>query len=167
MDNESEKIVQEALNRAAEGRTTLIIAHRLSTIQHADRIIVIEKGVVVEEGNHETLMQNENIYFKYVEQQRESQDEDAEVEHIDTTMLYPQQGRNSVTSSIINNHIVDDNKEITKIVTSKQRNIVRSLLKINKPEWFFIAFGCLVACINGTVEPLFCVIQTKLATVSV
>ncbi|CAF4895872.1 unnamed protein product [Rotaria sp. Silwood1] len=69
LDNESEKIVQDALDRAAEGRTTLVIAHRLSTIRNADKIVVIHKGEVVEEGCHEILMRARGIYFGLVEQQ--------------------------------------------------------------------------------------------------
>lgn len=56
LDAESEYLVQEALNRLMKGRTTLVIAHRLSTIQHADRIVVLSKGRIAEEGRHEELL---------------------------------------------------------------------------------------------------------------
>ncbi len=49
--------------------TTIIIAHRLSTVRHADKIIVIDKGMVIEEGNHETLMKRESIYYSLVKAQ--------------------------------------------------------------------------------------------------
>ena len=52
LDTETEKIVQDALNKAREGRTTIIIAHRLSTIYNSDKIVVIQKGHVIEEGTH-------------------------------------------------------------------------------------------------------------------
>jgi len=58
LDNESEHLVQEALDRLQKGRTTIVVAHRLSTIRKADRIYVIEKGKVVEEGTHTSLMEN-------------------------------------------------------------------------------------------------------------
>ncbi len=65
LDNESEKLVQLALDQIMEGRTTIVIAHRLSTIQHADKIIVINKGKKVEEGKHEELIADENgLYAK-------------------------------------------------------------------------------------------------------
>ncbi|CAF3127923.1 unnamed protein product [Rotaria sp. Silwood2] len=56
LDNVNEKIVQEALNRACRGRTTIVIAHRLTTIQNADQIYVLDNGSVIEQGTHETLM---------------------------------------------------------------------------------------------------------------
>ncbi|CAF3775981.1 unnamed protein product [Rotaria sp. Silwood1] len=78
LDNESENIVQEALDRAAQSRTTLVIAHRLSTIRYADKIIVMQKGEIVEEGDHETLMQIEGVYYGLVQQQSLRQAEEEE-----------------------------------------------------------------------------------------
>lgn len=65
LDNESERKIQGALQDLAKGRTTLVIAHRLSTIRHADEIIVIDKGLVVERGTHDILINNDGIYAKY------------------------------------------------------------------------------------------------------
>jgi subfamily B ATP-binding cassette protein MsbA len=69
LDTESEKLVQEAIQNLMKGRTTLVIAHRLSTIQHADQILVIEKGKVVERGNHKELMAHNGAYKNLVELQ--------------------------------------------------------------------------------------------------
>eukprot|EP00833_Pecoramyces_ruminatium_P003492 jgi/Orpsp1_1/1177524/evm.model.c7180000061789.1 len=69
LDNKSEKEVQVALNSAASNRTTIVIAHRLSTIKNADRIIVMEKGVIVESGTHEELMKLQNHYYNLVKNQ--------------------------------------------------------------------------------------------------
>ena len=64
LDTESEQMVQQALNNLMANRTTFVIAHRLSTITHADRIIVLEKGVVAEMGNHQALMDNDGLYSR-------------------------------------------------------------------------------------------------------
>jgi len=64
LDTESELLVQEALDRLMENRTSLIIAHRLSTVQHADEIIVLNKGKLVEMGNHHSLMEKGGLYKK-------------------------------------------------------------------------------------------------------
>jgi len=66
LDSESEKLVQEALIKLMENRTSIVIAHRLSTIQHADEIIVIEDGQIIERGSHHTLMENGGAYRKLV-----------------------------------------------------------------------------------------------------
>ena len=62
LDTESERVVQEALNRLMVGRTSIIIAHRLSTIKNADRILVLDKGKLVEDGTHEELMEKNGLY---------------------------------------------------------------------------------------------------------
>lgn len=62
VDNESERLIQRALERIAVGRTMLIIAHRLSTIRNADRILVVDQGKVVEQGSHDELLQNNGQY---------------------------------------------------------------------------------------------------------
>lgn len=58
------QIVQEALDKAREGRTCIVIAHRLSTIQNADKICVIRHGIVTEEGRHAELMKHQGFYYK-------------------------------------------------------------------------------------------------------
>jgi len=63
LDNESERLIQEALDRLMAGKTTFMIAHRLSTIQKADRILVLNKGTLVEQGDHDTLMVKRGLYF--------------------------------------------------------------------------------------------------------
>lgn len=69
LDSESEKLVQEALERLMKHRTVLVVAHRLSTIRKADRILVLENGEIIEEGRHESLLEKNGLYKKLYETQ--------------------------------------------------------------------------------------------------
>ena len=73
LDSESEKLVQDALDRLMTNRTAIVIAHRLSTIRKADKIIVLQEGKIVEEGNHETLIALNGAYARFVELQNLSE----------------------------------------------------------------------------------------------
>ncbi|XAH26144.1 lipid A export permease/ATP-binding protein MsbA [Xylophilus sp. GW821-FHT01B05] len=64
LDTESERLVQDALKRLMQGRTTLIIAHRLSTIEHADRVVVMQYGRIVEQGPHQALLRQNGLYAR-------------------------------------------------------------------------------------------------------
>ncbi len=70
LDTESEKLVQDALEKLMNNRTTLVIAHRLSTIQKADLIVVLDNGRIVEQGNHHELLYKEGLYSKLIEMQQ-------------------------------------------------------------------------------------------------
>lgn len=76
LDTKSEAVVQDALDKARVGRTTIIIAHRLATVQNADRIIVFapgqanEGGRIVEEGTHLELIEKKGLYYSYVQKQQ-------------------------------------------------------------------------------------------------
>ena len=66
LDNESERLVQSALEKASEGRTTIVVAHRLSTVQNADMIVCIKSGEVEEAGTHEELLMKQGLYSELV-----------------------------------------------------------------------------------------------------
>lgn len=70
LDTESERIVQEAINNLMKDRTSVVIAHRLSTVQHADEIVVLDKGMIVERGTHNELLAKNGFYKKLVEMQQ-------------------------------------------------------------------------------------------------
>lgn len=69
LDSESEKLVQAALERASRGRTTLVVAHKLSTVEKADKIVVMDKGQIVEEGTHASLLQASGVYCRLLHAQ--------------------------------------------------------------------------------------------------
>ncbi|MES2162856.1 MAG: ABC transporter ATP-binding protein [Pseudomonadota bacterium] len=76
VDSETEKEIQRALENLVQGRTTIAIAHRLSTLQKADRLVVLDRGVVVEEGAHDDLMAREGAYFRLYQAQARNVDTD-------------------------------------------------------------------------------------------
>lgn len=75
VDSESEQLIQQAINILIQGRTSIIIAHRLSTIRKADEIIVLEKGNIIERGNHLTLMHQQGKYFSLYNAVKQTEDE--------------------------------------------------------------------------------------------
>jgi ATP-binding cassette subfamily B protein len=77
IDTETEALIQDALNKLMEGRTTIIVAHRLSTIQNCDKIIVMHKGQICESGNHQELLAQGGIYYKLYKLQYEHMETNA------------------------------------------------------------------------------------------
>ncbi|HET7898720.1 MAG TPA: ATP-binding cassette domain-containing protein, partial [Flavisolibacter sp.] len=69
LDTESERLVQDAINNMMQNRTSIVIAHRLSTIRHADEILVLQKGEIVERGTHDELLEKKGYYYKLVQMQ--------------------------------------------------------------------------------------------------
>ena len=69
VDTESEELIQSAIEKLTKGRTSIIIAHRLSTIQQADKIVILEKGRIIEHGSHKELLSHDGQYKKLFELQ--------------------------------------------------------------------------------------------------
>jgi subfamily B ATP-binding cassette protein MsbA len=80
LDNESERQVQDSLERLMTGRTTLVIAHRLSTVQKADRIVVLDAGRIVEQGRHEELLERGGLYAALYQMQFRDEDQPNETQ---------------------------------------------------------------------------------------
>ena len=97
-DNRSEKVVQDALDKAKEGRTTIVIAHRLSTIRNADLIVELEHGQISEYGTHDELMERNGLYYKLVKAKTEkdgkveSDKEEEGVDEIEKEFVRPSSG---------------------------------------------------------------------------
>ncbi|MCB0512303.1 MAG: ABC transporter ATP-binding protein, partial [Bacteroidetes bacterium] len=70
LDSQNESAIQNAIHKLMQDRTVIIIAHRLSTIQSCDKIIVLEKGKIIEQGTHQALLNNQATYFNLVQMQQ-------------------------------------------------------------------------------------------------
>lgn len=174
LDSESERIVQEALDQASVGRTTIIIAHRLSTIHRANKISVLQSGRVLESGSHEELMLiNNGVYFKMVQLQQSATSTDGR--KIKRSM-YGQTSKSpfSSRSSWQNSPVVpaspaltmspyssiqlssyydsDDEEEYESLSYSNPSKW--RLLKMNAPEWKRAFLGCLGSIAFGAVQPV-------------
>ncbi|KAH9508579.1 ATP-dependent translocase ABCB1 [Bulinus truncatus] len=159
LDTESESIVQDALDKARLGRTTIVIAHRLSTIKNADIIVGFDKGVAVERGTHEELMAVKGIYYQLVTNQSQAKDEDEE------KSAEEKQRERSLSQ---NGAVKDFNRQLTNV---EDKNVEKDklpnapftrLMKLNAPEWHFILLGCFSSIFNGGVQPAFAVIFSRI-----
>jgi ABC-type multidrug transport system fused ATPase/permease subunit len=74
VDNATERLIQQALDRLMENRTSFVIAHRLSTVRHADQILVLERGKIVERGRHEELAERGGLYADLLQHMEEVAD---------------------------------------------------------------------------------------------
>uniref|UniRef100_A0A8C7UAN0 Bile salt export pump n=1 Tax=Oncorhynchus mykiss TaxID=8022 RepID=A0A8C7UAN0_ONCMY len=167
LDNESEAVVQEALDKVRNGRTTISIAHRLSTIKNADVIVGYEHGRAVERGKHDELLERKGVYFTLVTLQ--SQGDKA-------LNQKARQSRSSIrkrTRSQLSNLIPEAESFISQADAGKVEEQVEPapvtrILKYNAPEWPYMLFGTIGAAVNGGVNPVYSLLFSQiLATFSI
>lgn len=167
LDSESERVVQEALDKAAVGRTTIVIAHRLSTIRNADLIAVVQKGQVSEIGSHDDLIEDKHgLYTSLIHLQQFERIR----EFVDPTSV----GSSSITSNDIHN---TSSRRLSTVSRSSSSNSAalgrgldievvsrdqvfqtpsfRRLLAMNLPEWKEATLGCIGAILFGAIQPLY------------
>lgn len=159
MDNESESIVQEALDAARLGRTTIIVAHRLSTIRNVDLIFALDNGQVAEHGTHDQLMQLEGIYAALVNNQETSSGSAHE-----SAVATVESIRHRAKS--INQDVVETKKDDSKEADVKVKGpSLGRVMSLNKPEWYFILLGCVASTASGAVNPAFSILFSKVTSV--
>ncbi|CAF4163470.1 unnamed protein product, partial [Rotaria sordida] len=168
----------EALDRASKGRTTIVIAHRLSTIVNASKIIVLDKGSVIEEGNHKTLMNARSVYYGLVEaqnlrmknndQKELENDEDDEISidnELNRSVLISDHNKSCHNKSIEEDQINQKGDQIDESQEYSGRSPFFAVLRMNSPEWFYIILACLACICNGGVQPIFGIILSKVIAV--
>uniref|UniRef100_A0AAR2IVK1 ATP-binding cassette, sub-family B (MDR/TAP), member 11a n=1 Tax=Pygocentrus nattereri TaxID=42514 RepID=A0AAR2IVK1_PYGNA len=176
LDNESEATVQEALDKARIGRTTISIAHRLSTIRNADVIVGFEHGCAVERGSHSELLDRKGVYFTLVTLQNQGNVSNQKTTS-DTVVLeddgieqtrgfcrgsYQSSLRCSILSLRLLYHLIlfkkfDDHSE-----QSTESAPVARILKYNQPEWPYMFLGSLGAAVNGSVNPIYALLFSQI-----
>jgi ATP-binding cassette subfamily B (MDR/TAP) protein 1 len=152
LDTNSEAKVQAALDKASKGCTTIIVAHRLSTIRGANKIVVISKGKVVEQGTHNELMSLKNEYYNLVTTQVTSAG-DFENKDQDYDNTHPEVQRQI--------SVVDEQEHVDEEVDEDEEKrpvSLWSILKMNTPEWVYICVGCISSIAMGCSMPAFAVI---------
>nr|XP_019605320.1 PREDICTED: phosphatidylcholine translocator ABCB4 isoform X2 [Rhinolophus sinicus]XP_019605321.1 PREDICTED: phosphatidylcholine translocator ABCB4 isoform X2 [Rhinolophus sinicus] len=178
LDSESEAEVQAALDKAREGRTTIVIAHRLSTIRNADVIAGFENGAIAEQGSHSELMKKKGLYFKLVTMQtsgNQIQSEEFEVELNDekaATGMAPNGWksrlcRNSTHKSLRNSRRYQNGLDVETDELDENVPPVSFLkvLKLNKTEWPYFVVGTVCAIANGALQPAFSVIFSEMIAI--
>ncbi|KAK6913177.1 ABC transporter type 1, transmembrane domain [Dillenia turbinata] len=171
LDSGSERIVQEALDKAAVGRTTIIIAHRLSTVRDADIIAVVQNGAVLETGSHDELIRNEDgLYTSLIRLQQTGKSDSVDqfanpnnslVSHFDSNNTSSRRLSIVSRSSSANSFVPSRSSFAGDQTGMKESNqdlptpSFRRLLALNLPEWRQATVGCFTAVLFGAVQPVY------------
>ncbi|KUF91775.1 hypothetical protein AM588_10010238 [Phytophthora nicotianae] len=167
LDNESEKIVQAALNNlmATTNMTTLVIAHRLSTIRNADKIVVLNEGHIVESGTHDELLQIEHGIYQnmYRIQELRSQEEQQEAERRETETKL-EKTKLSRTLSGVSTKTDISVSTVEKNFLAKQPFTLMDIARLCKPEKNYFIVGLIGACVGGIAMPASALLITGMIT---
>lgn len=178
LDGCSERVVQDALDKASVGRTTLVVAHRLATVRNADKILVMNNGEVVEEGTHNSLLELDGHYAKLVHSQKLQEhaeiETDGEVVHdneiVAETFTVSEEKditlHRSTTATSASGHILKQCRAagVDAAVGASPMGVFtvfRRLLQINKPFWKWYAAGTVGSIASGMVYPAMAILFGK------
>ncbi|KAL3833186.1 hypothetical protein ACJIZ3_007922 [Penstemon smallii] len=179
LDSESERVVQEALDKAAMGRTTITIAHRLSTIRNADLIAVVQNGQVMEIGSHDDLIEDDRgLYTSLIRlQQTEKSKEYVNANSItksssitNTSTHNTSSRRLSLVSRSNSANSDPPSRGLDMPIVSRDDQVFpapsfRRLLAMNFPEWKQGLFGCTGAILFGAIQPLYAFVMGSMISV--
>ncbi|GMK59760.1 hypothetical protein CspeluHIS016_0803660 [Cutaneotrichosporon spelunceum] len=176
LDGHSERVVQDALEKASVGRTTIVVAHRLATVKDADRIIVMRGGEIVEEGTHNSLLSDKDgVYFKLVQNQKlqqkaadplESESEDESPNPLQLHIspeLYGQhtQGNRSLASLALEQRRMDVAAYSRPYDKAGFWSLFVRLLHVNREHWRWYIPGVIGAVAAGMVYPTMSILFGK------
>ncbi|XP_055701825.1 multidrug resistance protein homolog 49-like [Phlebotomus papatasi] len=153
LDNESERIVQKALDKASEGRTTLIVSHRLSSIQNANYIVVFNQGEIVETGSHEELIQQKGDYYKLRMAGKDSVNSDSCASSVEDTDQ-PECERKTNQSDEVDEYFSNDDPDKEQPKLEETNNHMIKIFKMSLMDWKLLAIGCICSLIVGASFPV-------------
>ncbi|KAF8403115.1 hypothetical protein HHK36_011209 [Tetracentron sinense] len=185
LDSESEKLVQEALDRFMIGRTTLVIAHRLSTIRKADLVAVLQQGSVSEIGTHDELIAkgDNGVYAKLIRMQElaheaslnNARKSSARLSSARNSISSPIIARNSSYSRRLSDFSISDfslsldaphpNYQLEKLAFKEQAGSFWRLAKMNSPEWIYALVGSLGSVVCGSISALFAYVLSAVLSI--
>ncbi|KAM9852100.1 ATP-dependent translocase ABCB1 [Aulostomus maculatus] len=184
LDAESETVVQAALDKVRQGRTTIIVAHRLSTIRNADIIAGFQNGEVAELGSHSQLMEKKGVYHTLVTMQtfnkvtdgEQNECEQSEEERIqlersisDPILLKRKTTRGSSFAASVGEKEEKEKSGDDTDKAEEDENVhpvsFLKVMRLNLPEWPYILVGTICAVINGVMQPVFAIIFSKIISV--
>uniref|UniRef100_H2ZPW7 Bile salt export pump n=1 Tax=Ciona savignyi TaxID=51511 RepID=H2ZPW7_CIOSA len=183
LDTKSESVVQQALEKASAGRTTVVVAHRLSTIRSADKIFAFHEGQIMEEGSHEELLLiKDGVYSNLINMQagresEESEEKDSAGERQQRKMTLL--SKTTLVRTLF--HIKTYSQRSNNIESKKSGKIGEDdeeeeeedipdvsfgrIIAMNKPEWYYMAAGCVFAAIAGAADPVNAILFAEVLTV--
>jgi ATP-binding cassette, subfamily B (MDR/TAP), member 1 len=192
LDTKSEGVVQAALDRAAEGRTTIVIAHRLSTIKTAHNIVVLVNGKIEEQGTHDELLDSSGAYYKLVEAQRLNEEKEAdavspdgeddltethEEKELERTVSLIKMSRTTSSKSGMKSGALErqpTTKSVSSMVLGKNESekesshslwtLIKFTYSFNRKETPYMLVGLVFAALAGGAQPTQSVIYSKAIT---
>ncbi|XP_025093404.1 LOW QUALITY PROTEIN: multidrug resistance protein 1-like [Pomacea canaliculata] len=188
LDHESEAAVQSALEKAGQGRTTIVIAHRLSTIRNADKIVSISAGCKEEEGNHHSLIAKGGLYAQLINLQTTAEKE-TKTDVDDLDIVEDDDGDSLLEEDLVSHKVglrrfstvsglsrtlsirlskrsirrrsgedEDKNKTMTE---EESKQTLKRIILLSLPEWLSIVVGSLCSMVAGVAQPAFSLILTE------
>ncbi|CAG9799211.1 unnamed protein product [Chironomus riparius] len=166
LDPTSEKKVQDALEKASKGRTTVVVTHRLSTIQNADKIVFINKGKVVEQGSHQELLKMKGSYYELVNANNSNiiNGETSKISNLKKHSRAAKRSESTNSKKFDDSETEDELETETPLEETDSSDVDRHkisfsyLMKLNLKEWPFILTGVVSSFVVGASFPIFAIL---------